>query len=45
MFNPNITIKDKEYLINLFNLTIFQENLKFVELKEQNILNYIKEYV
>lgn len=45
MFNPNITIKDKEYLINLFNLTTFQETLKFTEVKEQNILNYIKEYV
>lgn len=45
MINPNITIKDKEYLINLFDLTVFQKNLKFVELKEHNILNYIKEYV
>lgn len=45
VINPNITIKDKEYLINLFDLTTFQENLKFVEVKEQNILKYIKEYV
>lgn len=45
VINPNITIKDKEYLINLFDLTTFQENLKSVKVKEQNILNYVKKYV